>query len=324
MKVFNKPLILLSSCIEHDDCRYDGTMTKCDLVKKLGPYVDFITVCPEVSIGLSIPRQALRIVFSKDKGKSLVFSKTGENMTQKMMEFSNDFAEKISHKKIHGAILKSRSPSCGFKDVKMYKDFGKAPCIPKKTTGIFAETIKNKFNQIAIEDEGRLTNYNIREHFLTRIFTAADFEEVKEKKNIKELIGFQSRNKYLLMSYSPGNLKKLGRITANNGNRKIEEMLDEYEQYLNKALSIVPSTMRNINMLLHLFGYFSKNISKDEKAFFLDNLESYRNKKVPFSVPLAIIHAWVIRFNNEYLMNQTIFEAFPKELIEVTDSGKGV
>ncbi|MBU3108724.1 YbgA family protein [Clostridium gasigenes] len=82
--------------------------------------------------------------------------------------------------------------------------------------------------------------------------------------------------------------------------------------------------MRNVNMLLHLFGYFSKQLTQEEKIFFLDNLEKYQNKRVPFSLPLTIIKTWVIRFENEYLLSQKIFEAFPMELIEVTDSGKGI
>ena len=66
-------------------------------------------------------------------------------------------------------------------------------------------------------------------------------------------------------------------------------------------------------------------ISKaEEKAFFLETLEKYQNKKVPFSLPLTIIKSWAIRFNNEYLLEQKIFESFPIELIEVTDSGKGI
>jgi uncharacterized protein YbbK (DUF523 family)/uncharacterized protein YbgA (DUF1722 family) len=324
MREFKKPTILLSSCIEDEACRYDGSSIKNSFIKKLKPYVKGITVCPEVAIGLPTPRQALRINLSPDEDKRLVFSKTGEDLTHQMEVFCDAFVEGLFSIQIHGAILKSRSPSCGVRDVKMYKQYGKSPSLSKRTSGIFAEKMLEKFSHIPIEHEGRLTNYNIREHFLTRIFTCSEFQEVKKKKDIQELIQFQSKNMYLLMACSPSNLKKLQSIIGNNKTKNIDEQLDEYEYYLNKALSIAPRPMRNVNMLLQLFGYFSKDLSNHEKAFFLDNLESYHNKKVPFSVPLAIIHAWVIRFENEHLLNQTIFEPFPIDLIEVTDSGKGV
>ncbi|MBU3133328.1 YbgA family protein [Clostridium gasigenes] len=126
------------------------------------------------------------------------------------------------------------------------------------------------------------------------------------------------------MAYSLSKQKKLAKIVAAERSNNINEALQEYKSLLVKALEVPSSTMRNVNMLLHLFGYFSKQLTQEEKIFFLDNLEKYQNKRVPFSLPLTIIKAWVIRFENEYLLSQKIFEAFPMELIEVTDSGKGI
>ncbi len=325
MRVFSKPTILLSSCIEHEACRYDGSMTRCPFVRQLMPFVNYITVCPEVSIGLSTPREALRIVSNTSAEEDrLVFSKSGEDITNQMNAFSDAFIEELLRGELHGIILKGRSPSCGIKEVKMYTGVGKSAALPKKTTGIFARKVMENFSGIAVEDEGRLLNYSIREHFFTRIFTLADFHAVKARQSIKELIRFHSENKYLLMAYSPSGLKKLGRLIGSYEKVNVNELLSEYEKQLTRALTSMTGTMRNLNMLLHLFGYFSKEVSEQEKAFFLDTLESYGNKKVPFSVPLALIHAWAVRFENKYLENQTLFEAFPKDLIEVTDSGKGI
>ncbi|MBW6410712.1 YbgA family protein [Clostridium weizhouense] len=318
----NKPTILLSRCLE-EACRYDGTAKKNTFIDRLKPYVNIITVCPEMDIGLPTPREALRLIES-DYGYSLVFSKTGSDLTEKMNKFSDEFIDKLLSLKIDGAILKSKSPSCGINDVKIYKSFGKSAKISKKTNGIFAEKLINRVNSIPIEDDGRLTNFNIREHFLTRLFAMFNFKQVEECKSINELIKFQSEYKYLLMAYSPLKQKQLGRIVSNTDKENIEKSLTEYKELLSKALSVSPSTMRNINMLLHLFGYFSKDLTTKEKAFFLDNLERYRQKKVPFSLPLTIINSWVIRFDNKYLLSQKIFQAFPIELVEVTDSGKGI
>ncbi len=323
MRQFIKPNILLSSCLDDIACRYDGSSVRSPFVKRLKPYANFVTVCPEVAIGLPTPRQALRIISVNDSEHRLVFSKTGEDITDKMKAFSESFREELLSEEIHGVILKGRSPCCGIKDVKVYKACGKSSATSKKTSGLFAEKILEKFPHIAVEDEGRLMNYTIREHFFTRIFTLAEFQTIK-KKSIEELIKFHNENKFLFMAYSLFNLKKLEKLVTDNKTTSLKSLLEEYEGHLNKVLSVYPRPLRNINMLLHLFGYFSKELSQHEKAFFLDNLASYGNKKVPFSVPLAIIHTWVIRFENEYLLGQTLFETFPSDLIEVTDSGKGV
>lgn len=324
MRKFQRPNILISSCIGECKCRYDGSNAKSEFVEKLEQFVNFTEVCPEVAIGLPIPRQALRIISPNGDEERLVFSKTGEDITRKMENFSNDFIDKLDRENLDGAVLKSRSPSCGIKDVKVYKSFGKSSPASKKAKGTFAKCLINKCEELAIEDEGRLTNYNIREHFLTRIFALAEFRHIKEKNNINDLIKFHSNNKYLLMVYSQAQLKVLGKIVGNHEKKHIGEVLKEYERHLHKAFCCEADTGRNINMLLHLFGYFSKDISKDEKAFFLENLEDYSNSRIPFSVPLSLLRSWIIRFDNEYLRKQTIFESFPQSLTRVRDSGKNI
>ncbi|WZL73116.1 DUF523 and DUF1722 domain-containing protein [Clostridiaceae bacterium 35-E11] len=323
MRKYEKPKVVLSQCLEHGNCRYDGSKIKSPFIKSLKEYVEFILVCPEVEVGLGVPRNALRMIEKDEQGEKLVFSNNGEEITEKMLDFSERFINSLDKNQIDGWILKSRSPSCGIKDVKVYKSFGKAQTLPKKTMGVFARKVYEQFGNIAIEDEGRLMNFNIREHFLTRVYTTTRFREVKNKKCMGELVKFHSQHKYLLMSYHQKNLKILGSIVANKEYKKIEDLLEKYEDVLLDTLKNPIKYTNNINMLLHLFGYFSKYLNSNEKAFFLDHIEAYRNKKIPFSVPLSIIQSWVIRFENAYLMEQMIFYPYPQELIEVTDSGKG-
>lgn len=317
-----KPVLVVSKCLGHASCRYDGSIIGDSFVKSLMPYVTFIPVCPEVAIGLSIPRQALRII--NNEGEKLVFSMTGEDVTDKMNNFSKEFLTSLQKDDLDGFILKGRSPSCGIKDVKIYNSFGKSPKLSYKTTGLFGKAIGEDFPDFPVEDEGRLSNFNIREHFLIRIWTRASFKEVLKENKIKALIDFHSDNKYLFMALSPGYLKILGKLVANDKKIPIKDLLREYKLSLDKLLSVPPSTSRNVNMLLHIFGYFSKDLNNNEKAYFLETIEKYRSKKIPFSVPLSILNSWNARFQNEYLNRQTIFSPFPSELINVTDSGKGV
>lgn len=321
MKII-RPLVVVSKCLAHDNCRYDGTMIGDPFVKSLLPYVDFIPVCPEVEIGLSTPRKSLRII--EDNGEKLVVSSTSEDLTDKMHSFSMDFIKSLKGKGIDGFILKGRSPSCGIKEVKVYKGTDNASKLPYKTKGIFARNIYEYFPDFEIEEEGRLSNYNIREHFLIKLWTRASFKGVMKSGTIKSLVDFHSNNKYLFMALSPGNLKTLGKIVANNDKLDINDIINNYELNLNKLLKVPPQTGRNINMLLHIFGYFSKYLNDKEKAYFLETIEKYRSKKIPFSVPLSILNSWNARFQNEYLVRQTIFSPFPEDIINVTDSGKGL
>ncbi len=324
MRIFEKPTLVISKCIEHDSCRYDGTMIKSEVVALLKPYVNFITVCPEMAIGLPAPREALRIIRDSNAEDKLVFSQSGEDQTEKMNIFAKGFLEGLDHQEVDGFILKHRSPSCGMNDVKIYKGTGKSNIIPGKTNGVFGEYVLNTFPLVPVENEGRMRNYNIRESFLIGIFTLRTFKQMKQTGQMNELVQFHSVNKYLFMALSPGHLKTLGKLVANHEKLDFETLISKYEQVLVKVLMQPLNRSRNVNVLLHIYGYFKSDLSVEEKAYFLENLELYSQKKVPFSLLLAILRSWVIRFNESYLLEQTIFEPFPKALFSVTDSGKGL
>jgi uncharacterized protein YbgA (DUF1722 family)/uncharacterized protein YbbK (DUF523 family) len=323
MKNQLKPKILISKCIEHAPCRYDGTMISSDFVKRISSFVTFIAVCPEVEIGLSIPRESIRILF-EDGNKRLVSSTSGQDCTEKMVNFSKNYTQDMLTTDYHGAILKSRSPSCGIKAVKMYKNIGKSASIEEKTAGIFGEAVITSNPLLPIEDEKRLLNYDIREHFLTRIFTLSRYESVKEIGKMSELVKFQSDHKYLLMAYHQTEQKTLGKIVANHQKLPMNEILVEYENHLKKALINPLKKGRNTNMILHMFGYISDKLSDSEKLFFLDELSLYNKNKKPLSVIMTMLYSWIIRFNEIYLMNQIIFRPYPIEMLDVLDSGKGI
>ncbi|TCK93308.1 uncharacterized protein YbgA (DUF1722 family) [Natranaerovirga hydrolytica] len=322
MKEFVKPNVVISKCIEFEKCRYEGSIVNNTLVKRLKEYFVFYPLCPEVEVGLTVPRETLRLILDEKANTRLVFSKSGEDITQRMETYAKDKAIELSQMSIDGFLLKSKSPSCGVKDIKVYKSYGKAPLVPKKAKGVFAEIIGDYFNGLPIEDEGRLTNHDIREHFYTQLYTHSAFRKLKESPSMKKLVKFQSVNKYLFMAYNQSQLKNLGRLVANHQDRPLEEIMLNYEVTLRKLISTPPKPMKFVNVMLHIFGYFSNELSSKEKAYFLDLLEQYSKNQIPQSTIMAILKSWVVRFENEYLMEQSIFEPFPNDLIDLTDSGK--
>jgi uncharacterized protein YbgA (DUF1722 family) len=237
-----------------------------------------------------------------------------------MRHFAKSFLRSLQD--IDGFILKSRSPSCGIKDVKIYPAADKAVPL-RKDRGFFGGTVLQHFPHLAVEDEGRLHNFRIREHFLTKLFTLANLRRVKSSNSMRDLVQFQAQNKFLLMSYNQKELRILGRIVANPQKKPLAEVITDYEAHLAAALAHPSRYLSNINVLMHALGFFSEKLSAGEKAFFLDSLERYRSEKAPLSVPLNLARAWVIRFGEEYLGQQSFFEPYPQALMKITDSGKG-
>lgn len=323
MRKFPVPNIFVSACIGKDHCRYDGTIISDDHVRRLKEVSNVTYACPEMAIGLGAPRESLRLVYDKEQDKiKFMTTNTGIDYTDQMTEFSHKYIDKLKTKDIDGFILKAKSPSCGISGVKLYKGIGKSHALNAKNPGVFGKIVQDTFTDIPIENERRLSNYNIRELFYIKLFTVATYRELSEHFTMKELVNFHSNNKYLFMTFHQLFLKQLGNIVANHNKLPLDEVKENYKHILLELLSKEPTKQKRINVLTHIYGYFKERISTEEKAYYFDVLDDYINNKVPYSNVITLLKGFAIRFNEEYILRQTILEPFPKELISVIDSGK--
>jgi uncharacterized protein YbgA (DUF1722 family) len=199
-------------------------------------------------------------------------------------------------------------------NVKIYGDMDNLANF-SKGNGFFGEQVLRSYNKKAVEDEMRLLNTKIRDHFLKKIFTYAAFRDVKGKGRIKDLVDFQARNKLLLMSYSQKEMRNLGRIVGSHKKKDEEEIFEDYQAHLELAFSKGPTYRSNVNVLQHAFGYVSKKLSKEEKSYFLDSLDLYRDDRAPLQSCISMLLSWIIRFEEEYLIQQSFFEPYPRNLI---------
>ncbi|WP_292389801.1 YbgA family protein [Methanosarcina sp. UBA5] len=314
MREFVRPRVVVSRCLGFDHCRYNGNIINSPIVANLMEYVDFLPVCPEVEIGLGIPRDPVRIILENGEQR-LVQSASGRDITEVMKAFCTDYLNSAGD--IDGFILKYRSPSCGIKDVKVYPTAALKSAVIGKTSGSFGGAVLKQFPYLPVEDEGRLRNARIKEHFMTRIFILAAFRNMKSEGRMRDLVAFHSENKYLLMVYSQEELRKLGAIVANKERKTFQELVSEYEEHLYSALSRPPRYTSNINVLMHAFGHFSEKLSSHEKTLFFEWIQKYRSGKASLCPAINIIRSWAVRFEDQYLMNQTFFEPYPEGLMEV-------
>ncbi|UCC71488.1 MAG: DUF523 and DUF1722 domain-containing protein [Gemmatimonadota bacterium] len=319
MNDWPKPVVVLSRCLELEPVRYNGQVIPYEFVRELEPWVTYVPICPEVEIGLGVPRDPIRIV-AVDGEARLLQPDTGRDVTEEMVGFSDSFLSSLG--KVDGFLLKNRSPSCGISDVKIYQGLEKSAS-STRGPGFFGGRVLELYPGLAIEDEGRLRNYRIREHFLTKLFALARFRGVKKSDAMRQLVRFHAEQKLTLMAYSQKELRTLGRIVANHEKLRFAEVASAYEQHFQRAFARPPRAPAVINVFEHAAGYFSKQLTKREKAFYRSALQKYRDKRVPLSAVSSILRAWIIRFEEEYLLPQTFFEPYPAELTSISDSGKG-
>jgi uncharacterized protein YbgA (DUF1722 family) len=202
------------------------------------------------------------------------------------------------------------------KDIKVYSGSAKSNAV-SKAAGFFGGAVVDAFPNLAIEDEGRLRNNNIREHFLTKIYALAGFREIENEASVSNLIRFHTTNKLLLAAHSQKESKVLGNIVANRENLGFAEQARLYREHLAEALKKPSRSSSIANVFMHSFGYFSKELTQEEKAHFLQSIERYKERRIPANALMTMLQSWIARFGEEYLMNQTFFEPFPEDLIEL-------
>lgn len=309
-RTFQKPRVVLSRCIELCHCRYDGGVVKSPVVRRLADFVDFIPVCPEVGIRLGIPREPVRIV-RRNGTDRLVQPATGKDLTSEMLSFCASFLDGLPD--VDGFILKSRSPSSGLYDVRIYP--AAETRIPTGTgAGFFGGAVLQRFPLLPAEDDERLRDPWLLEHFLTRVFTLADWRQVRSQPSVRRLFRFHSQNQLLLMAHDPETTKNLERIITSDPGCEVARAVGSYEKLLLSALSRVPPTVSEVDILRHAFGHVSGELSAAERQHFFSELDRYRKGTIPSVSLKNLLKTWITRSGTTALAEQTFFAPFPDSL----------
>ena len=313
-----RPIILISKCLEHDACRYNGEMIHHGFINRLKSFVTFKPVCPEMEIGLGVPRDPVRIVVMNDR-MELLQPLTDTWFTREMESFCESCLSSLVD--VDGFILKNRSPSCGFADVKQFQGTSKSAG-SRKGAGFFGGEVLKRFPGYPVEDEGRLNNFFLREHFLTALFAMARFREMRRKQEISDLLQFHQDHKLLFMAYNQNRAKKLGQICGNQKQLGLDQVFESYLDEMKQLFAKPPHFGSMINALMHAFGGISKGLSADERQYFLQAIEEYRDERIPVSSLIYLLRSWAIRFQKDYLRDQVLLDPYPSDLIDLTNTGK--
>ena len=160
-----KPLVAISSCLLGEKVRYDGT-GKYDpcVCEQLSGYFDWQPVCPEVGIGLGIPRPPVQLVDSSYGFRAVGVDDASLDITDALVSFANEKAGSLET--ISGYIFKSRSPSCGLVDVKWFDSRGRQQGV---TAGVYAEVLRHALPQLPVIDETQMQNTAMRDEFVNQV-----------------------------------------------------------------------------------------------------------------------------------------------------------
>lgn len=307
-----KPVMGISACLFGQNVRYDGNHTRdpylCDTLSR---WFRYLPVCPEVECGLTVPREPMRLE-GDPKAPRLMTINTRKDITPVMQSWAQKRLDELAGENLCGFIFKSRSPSSGMERVKVYNEKG----VPEpKGSGLFAKAFMERFPMVPVEDEGRLNDPVLREKFIEKVFVFIRFRiMMKECGTPAGLIDFHTRHKLLIMSHSPDHYRKMGKLVAQAGITGLAGLFTEYAAALNQALALSATPARNVNVLMHIIGYFKKVLDSSDKAEFQETLENYRKGYVPLIVPVTLLNHYVRKYNEPYLLDQVYLAPHPFEL----------
>lgn len=302
----------VSTCLLGEKVRFDGGHKHNRYITQtLGQFFEFVPVCPESECGLGIPREAMRLVGAVEAPR-LVTNKTRMDHTDQMLSWAEDRLDVLEKEKLCGFIFKKDSPSSGLYRVKVYNDKGQ----PVKTgRGLFAAAFTSRFPRIPVEEEGRLHDPVLRENFIEQVFALKRWREVLEKKKtMGNLVDFHTREKLLFMAHSPKHYREMGRLVADGKKKNESDLYDRYEGMLTEALGLRATVSKHTNVLMHVMGYFKKQLSGDEKQEVLELIGNYRSGHLPLIVPVTLLNHFVRKYSQPYLSVQTYLNPHPLDL----------
>ncbi len=302
----------ISSCLLGEMVRYDGGHQLDRFLRDtLSEYVEWVPVCPEVEVGLPIPRETLRLV-EKEDGPHLVFSKSGDDITERMLTWAEKRVNQLEKEDLCGFVFKAKSPSSGMERVKLYDRNG----VPSKAgVGIFARVFMEHFPLLPVEEDGRLHDPHLRENFIECIFVFKRWRNMLAKgQTAGNLVDFHTRHKLLIMAHSPEIYRQMGKLVATAGKRSAIDLFAEYQALLMKGMRLRTTVRKNVNVLHHLLGYFKKQLTKDEKQEALELINHYRQGVVPLIVPITLVNHYVRKYQQPYLVQQVYLNPHPIEL----------
>jgi|TARA_B100000674_G_scaffold61325_1_gene42566 uncharacterized protein YbgA (DUF1722 family)/uncharacterized protein YbbK (DUF523 family) len=312
-EAFAKIPVGISRCLLGDSVRYNGDHKHnrfCTGV--LSEYFEFVPTCPEVEIGMSVPRKPIRLVDYDGDVRAVETDDPERDYSAKLIARGNEYA--AAQPDICGFIATPNSPSCGAYGVKLYLPNGNPV---HKTRGLFSRSLMENRPLLPVEESGRLNDAGLRENFIMRVFTLHRWKQLtKQGMTANALVQFHSRHKYLVMSRNYKAYRELGRLIAKLDKDTLQETARLYISGLMTALATPPERGTHCNVLQHLMGYLKKKLDQQDKHELLTSIEDYRKGVIPLIVPIALLKHHLARDveQNQYALQQFYLAPYPHEL----------
>ncbi len=308
----------ISACLLGAEVRFDGGHKRDRyLTDVLGENVTWLPVCPELEIGLGIPRPGIQL-HGGERGDRMVIREGGReggrDLTDEMRAYADSRTAELAALGLDGFVLKKGSPSCGFERVRVYGAPGGMP--QRSGVGHFTQALERGLPLLPLEEEGRLHDPPLRERFIEAIFSRNRWRVLVSRGLTRSsLVAFHEAHKMLLLAHDESLYRKLGRLVGSFGQLPDDAIYRDYAPLFAAAFARSATVARHVNVLEHLFGYLKRSVSSVEKRAIAAAIADYRAGHVPLVVPISLLRFLVASHAVEYVQGQLYLEPHPRELM---------
>jgi uncharacterized protein YbgA (DUF1722 family)/uncharacterized protein YbbK (DUF523 family) len=303
----------ISACLLGQSVRYDGGHKE-DVFATglLARFVSFVPVCPEVEVGMGVPREPIRLE-RRPGGVRLVAPGSGADHTDAMRRWAERRVRELERLDLSGYVLKKDSPSCGMEGVRVHLPRGRPS---RDGRGAFAAVLVERLPLLPVEEEGRLHDLALRENFVERVFAYRRLRDLFAGRwSVGDLVRFHTAEHLLVLAHEPAAYARLARLVAGAKGRPRADVAREYAEVYMDALRKLATRGRHTNVLEHMAGYFKDLASPDDRAELRVAIGDYRRGLVPLVVPVTLIKHHARRHQVAYLAGQRYLDPHPKELM---------
>jgi uncharacterized protein YbgA (DUF1722 family)/uncharacterized protein YbbK (DUF523 family) len=306
-----------SACLLGAEVRFDGQHKRSAfLTRELAPFVTWVPICPELEVGMGVPREPVRLVRGPAGRSLMLANQTGADWTDRMDALAARRAGNLAAQNLDGFVLKSKSPSCGMERVKVF-DAPQTRAAPRHDgVGLFARALIERMPNLPVEEEGRLEDARLRDNFVERIFAHARLRKLFAPRwTLGGLVAFHTAHKMQLLAHSTDGYRSLGRLVAGARTLPRAELRQRYESEFMAVLKKLSTPGRHANVLQHMLGHLKELLDDGDRRELLAVVEDHRLGLVPLVVPVTLLRHHARRLGVASLLGQTYLEPHPKELM---------
>ena len=299
--------------------RWDGGHKRDGFVaEKLNRYFELVPVCPEVGIGLGVPRDPIRLTGTPESFRALDAGGSERDFTRALTAYGRRMAREFAG--IAGAVFKSGSPSCGLAGVKVFPPGGGRPA--KAGTGVFARVVVAADPLLPAEDELGLADPERRGHFVERVCAYARCRSL--------LLGpyaalrpaeFHARHELAAMFHARHELAALAhgeaparRLREQAGRATSPSATKAYAAAFMALIARKPSRGGHAKVLQRAASLLDSALEREDRAGLAEAIAAYRAGEAPRIVPLTLLRRQLSRHPHPRLVDQTYLNPSPAEL----------